>query len=550
MDANTEMVQALMQLRPMIQSQDFAKIDAFAAERGLDFLISDAFIDFSRRVQDPSSVIFLATLAVLNAKQTARPQMILQAYQSISSGTLTEGIAKLAKRHVLRQTIAGLAKKCGIPPARLDSQKRKGTVQEWVLALELCLDHGALGDALSLFKEHMHSLMAEEFLLLCAKALFERAAGVRGSDTLPWKEWIALQTVVFHELKRRNHDSSAEDMAQLIGEYSHHDTNYAESIVWYQKIGHGSERFIISQYQIARGYSHLQDFDNAIAHLDDLLARICDKTSDWINVHFPNADPSGVQASNSKFDVVNAAEALTDLQNTLGAVGLSPFLVSGTLLGYVRNRGFLSHDKVIDVGIFSSQSIFDVVDMVSKSGLFKVFYKYLRMEKTYHVPVIHRRTGMSIDIFVYHPLGDKLVTGVQSSFGYTQNFAFTPFTLEKVQFLGIDFAIPANAALKLEENFGAWQVSDPYYISHLECPTTVDVGGAVYMVVARLEMLRALVDGKVVKVDRTAKILHRWSTAPNAMATDLIDRLAARFGSDRASNHRLDTTKAGASAHV
>jgi len=530
MFSKSDMVRALSQLRPMVKEQNFAKIDAFAADWGLDFLISDAFIDFARRVKDPGSVIFLSTLAIHNAKNPARPQMILQAYQAIAASAITPEIAAMPKRHVLRQVIAALGEKAPLPPTRLDSQKRKGTGQDWLLAIELCLDHGAPDQALLLLREYLRSTPPLDFLLLCAKALIERASGITSSDALPWKEWIALQSTVFHELKRQKQDAAAEAVAQLLGEYCHFSGDQTESIAWYQKIARSSDKSIIAQYQCARAYGHMQDFGNALKDLDEVLLRICTRSNDWINQNFLNADADGDKASNAQFNLTAAASALTDLQNALSSVGLSPFLVSGTLLGYARNRGFLSHDKDIDVGIFASQNIFDVVTLLSQNGLFDVKYKYLRMEKTFQVPIIHRPTGMSIDIFVYHPHGDMLITGVQGNFGYTQNFTFTPFSLETVKFLDIDFSIPSDTALNLQENFGAWQVPDPYFISHLECPTTVDVGGTVYMVVARLEMLRSLVEGKKVKVDRIAKILRQWSTAPHAMSNELIDLVEQRFG--------------------
>jgi len=526
-------------LRPMVQNQDFAKIDNFAAEWGLEFLISNEFIDFSRRLKDPGSVIFLATLAVHNAQKAARPHMILQAYQSIAAGDLTQGIAQLPKRHVLRQTIAALATKTALPAARLDAHKRKGTGQEWILALELCLDHSAIADALALFREHVRSASSDEFALLCAKGLIERSSGVRVGDSMPWADWIALQSAVYQELRRRKNEANADSIAQMAGEYCHFAQDYAGSIAWYQKIGRGSEKSILCQYHLARAHGHLNELGVCIAEMDDALDRICHKSNDWINQNFLQADADGEKASNASFNTGAAAAALKDLQTVLAEVGMAPFLVSGTLLGYARNRGFLSHDKDVDVGIFASQSIFDVVNLLTRSGLFSVHFNYLRLEETYQVPVVHRQSGMSIDIFVYYPQGDKLVTGVQSNFGYTQNFAFTPFALETVQFLDIEFSIPADMALNLQENFGPWQVPDPYFISHLECPTTVDIGGVVYMLVARLEMLRSLVEGKKVKVDRIANILRRWSDAKHAMAPMLVDQLQARFGTACAPGNTL-----------
>jgi len=543
MRSKKEMVRALSMLRPMVQNQDFAKIDSFAAEWGLDFLTSQEFIDFGRRVKDPGSVIFLSTLAVHNAQQVARPQMILQAYQSIAAGELTEGIAQLPQRHVLRQAIAALATKTALPAARMDLHRRKGTGQEWVLALELCLDHGAVADALCLFREHVRSATAQEFVLLCAKGLIERTSGVTTSDNLAWSDWIALQSAVYNELKLRKNGAGADSIAQVAGEYCYLAQDYLGSVAWYKKVSRSSDKSIICQYHTARAHGHLHEFDASIAQMDEALNRICHKSNDWINENFLHADADGEKASNASFNTGAAAAALKDLQTVLAEVGMAPFLVSGTLLGYARNRGFLSHDKDVDVGIFASQSIFEVVNLLTRSGLFSVHFNYLRLEETYQVPVVHRQSGMSIDIFVYYPQGGKLVTGVQSNFGYTQNFAFTPFELETVQFLDIDFSIPADMALNLQENFGPWQVPDPYFISHLECPTTVDIGGVVYMLVARLEMLRSLVEGKKVKVDRIANILRKWPDATHAMAPTLVDRLQARFGTDSVESN-------AASAHM
>lgn len=530
MATQQHMVRALTLLRPMVQLQDFDRINELVAQYGLDFLISDEFIDFARGVQDASSVIFLCTLAVHNAANPVRAQMLLQAYQSIVGGVLTEGIAQLPKRHVLRQTIAALAHKAAIPAPRLDSQKRKGTGQEWLLALELCMDHGALENGLVLMREHMQRTGAADYVLLCAKALIERASSVTEGDSLPWAAWIALQTAVYEELKRQKFSDVAERVAQLAGEYCHFSGNPADSIAWHEKIPASSDRSIISLYQIARGHCHLGQTALAIAHMDQVLARMCTQSNDWINQNFLHADAAGEKADKASFNQGAAALALTDLQNTLSQVDVSPFLVSGTLLGYARNRGFLSHDKDIDVGIFASQDIFDVLSLLSRSGLFEVKFHFLRVQDTYQVPIVHRTTGMNIDIFVYHPQGERLVTGVHGNFGYTQNFTFTPFTLQTVRFLDIDFAVPANMALNLQENFGPWQVPDPHFISHLECPTTVDIGGAVYMVVARQEMLRSVVEGKKVKVARIAAILRRWQSADYPMDPSLIERLVARFG--------------------
>jgi len=162
--------------------------------------------------------------------------------------------------------------------------------------------------------------------------------------------------------------------------------------------------------------------------------------------------------------------------------------------------------------------------------LFTVKYTYLKINQTYQLPIVHKETGMSIDIFVYHTVGDRLITGVQGNFGYVQNFSFTPFNLKKVNFIGVDFSVPENIEENLEENFGLWQIPDANFISHLECPTTVDKGGLIYMIVARLEMLKAIVEGKKNKVKRIGDLMGKYRDMQFVMNKNQISNLTKTFG--------------------
>jgi hypothetical protein len=237
-----------------------------------------------------------------------------------------------------------------------------------------------------------------------------------------------------------------------------------------------------------------------------------------------------------QFNGQHAALALKNLQEVLAQGGIEPFLVSGTLLGFERNGGFLPHDKDIDVGIFAAQDIFTVVDLIAKTPHFRMNRGYLRLGETYQLPVTHKLTGMCIDIFIYYPSNGKLVTGVHGTFGYTQNFAFTPFGLKTVRFLDVEFSVPDDVQRNLAENYGNWQVSDPYYVTHLESPSTVDQGGTIHLMVARLEILRAIIEGKHRKVARIAEFLRNYQSAEWAMPLQTVDAIDARFGAGRLSD--------------
>ena len=161
---------------------------------------------------------------------------------------------------------------------------------------------------------------------------------------------------------------------------------------------------------------------------------------------------------------------------------------------------------------------------------------YLRLGETYQLPVTHKLTGMCIDIFIYYPSNGKLVTGVHGTFGYTQNFAFSPFGLKTVRFLDVEFSVPDDVQRNLAENYGNWQVSDPYYVTHLESPSTVDQGGTIHLMVARLEILRAIIEGKHRKVARIAEFLRNYQAAEWAMPVQTVDAIDARFGAGRLSD--------------
>jgi len=195
------------------------------------------------------------------------------------------------------------------------------------------------------------------------------------------------------------------------------------------------------------------------------------------------------------------------------------------LLGYARNGSLLSHDKDVDVGVMGWESQFDVAATLLQSKLFRVPLKYLKGKSCYFLPIIHQNTDVNIDIFFYRSQGDKLVTGVNHSFGYLQEFSFSKFDLQKIKFLGTDFYAPENIELNLRENFGNWRIPDKNYISHLESPSTIDVGGQVYMIVARINLLAAMISKDRIKAHRAFNLATTKARPGNAINPDLVARL-------------------------
>lgn len=518
---------ALSQLKPLVGGEHFDVLETIIMEHGLDFIIGNEFIDFCRRKKEPRIVVFVSTLAMHNASQPAKPELLETCYSSILQKEIRLKNERNGITHILRNTLQSIIDGVDISKDKKTFQKLSGSDHDWHMAFELCLDHHQESNAFTLINKRLEKGSNPELTLLCARSLVERSIDVSGTDQIDWENWIQCQKRIHQELIKHKFTHVQSKMAMLIAQYHSFINEHDDSIEWYKK---AKEDDVLATYQIAQAYGNKKEFKTAIAQLDSFLEKMCTQTHEWIDKNFKNADSTGKKHEGLEFNSQAATRALTDLQTTLDEVNTKAFLVSGTLLGYARQKSFLSHDKDIDVGIFEADNIFDVINTLMLSGKFSVKKGYFNIERMYQMPVVHLPTGFAIDVFIYHKDGEGLITGVQSNFGYTQNFRFSQFELQEIEFINTRFYAPAGIDKNLTENFGDWKTPDANFISHLQCPTTVDVGGEVYMMVCRLEMVRSIVEGKKVKVDRIVKILREHAAAEHAMTPELVDRLEGRYG--------------------
>lgn len=192
----------------------------------------------------------------------------------------------------------------------------------------------------------------------------------------------------------------------------------------------------------------------------------------------------------SEFSRETAELALKRVNKILIASGLKPFLISGTLLGCIREGRIFSHDKDFDIGVFGWESQYDVAAALLKSGDFAFSVKDLRGSKLFLLPVRHVPSGFDFDIFFFHDAGDHFLHGIDSRLGYTLNYQFSKFDLISRNFMGDDFLIPDNFKVMLAENYGEnWQTPDPLYFVKLQSPALVRGNDALMGFVARHEML-------------------------------------------------------------
>lgn len=520
---------ALLQLKPLVGGEHFDVLETIILEHGLDFIIGNEFIDFCRRKKEPRIVVFVATLAMHNATQTDKPELLEQCYSSILHKEVRLTKERNTSVNILKITLKCIIEEVDISEEIKKCPKLTGSDIDWHLAFELCLDHGQEFNAHKILKNILKKGKNLDLILLCGRSLFERSIDIKGVESIDWDHFIQCQKIIYKELVKHKIAKVPSKMAKLISQYYLLSNKYDESIEWCAK---AKEDQVLAKYVAAEAYVKKGDIKKAIELLDNFLGSLCHQSHEWIDANFKNADTTGEKHESSKFNSQAATQALTDLQTTLDKVNTRAFLVSGTLLGYAREKAFLTHDKDIDVGIFDADNVYDVINTLMMSGKFSVMKGYFKIDRIYQMPVVHINTGMAIDIFIYHQDGDSLVTGVQGVFGYMQNFRFSKFELKEIEFIGTRFFAPSDIDKNLTENFGDWKTPDPNYISHLQCPTTVNVGGEVYMLVCRLEMIQSVVNGKKVKVDRIVNILHEHAGVGLSMDLNLVQKLSDRFGSN------------------
>jgi hypothetical protein len=224
--------------------------------------------------------------------------------------------------------------------------------------------------------------------------------------------------------------------------------------------------------------------------------------------------------------------ALFDLFEISNNLNIELFLVSGTLLGYIREGGILSHDKDCDLGILGVDQLDILLNALNLSNKFSILPEYYKKNETVQLPIIHLPTGTWIDIFVYHKYEDKFVTGVDIQFGYRQTFKFSQFKLTKVDFFNFNVYIPDNFDLNLTENFGNWRVPDKHYISHVESDSLIEKGTLIHFISIRLWIIRAIQYKSRPKLIKLINILQSMSHLEEFSNSDLISNLSIISNTD------------------
>ncbi|WP_044406936.1 tetratricopeptide repeat protein [Thiomicrospira microaerophila] len=163
----------------------------------------------------------------------------------------------------------------------------------------------------------------------------------------------------------------------------------------------------------------------------------------------------------ARFTPKQAAIVLQDLKTALDQASIEFFLVSGTLLGAVREGQLLAHDKDLDIGIWQTTTSVQLIQALGKTGKFK-----LNKSRSPFTIKIQHINGIPVDIFYHIKTPDTYYHEVLKCTWHN-----APFTLAELEFLGDTYLVPDPPERYLAENYGEdWRQPKKEFDSGFETP--------------------------------------------------------------------------------
>jgi tetratricopeptide (TPR) repeat protein len=203
-----------------------------------------------------------------------------------------------------------------------------------------------------------------------------------------------------------------------------------------------------------------------------------------------------------------AGLALQQLQQDLSAWNIRFFLVSGTLLGCVREGSILGHDTDIDVGIMPEVSMEALKQAVHASSRFRM----LDIKSEHTLYLVHT-SGVKIDVFRHYRENNRFYhEGIKCRWWNSQ------FELSETEFLGDKYLMPANPDKYLTENYGDWRTPVHDFATFLDTPnmeTTHTANMALYLFTQAIAAHKKNEQEKYLRYHQAAKELLMKDITPN-----------------------------------
>jgi hypothetical protein len=504
MKFDPQVTQLMCVLQEALRPEHQQHLPSILENVGLDKVLDPELFKAARYFERRALLMFLATLGHENTEDQAHYQRWLAVTQYLSRQIEADEAARLcaAGRPLMVGFYRDLLQALAHPTdevSRVDWLGCPCHEADLLFATEVLLDHQAvqwLPQVLQRWRQL--DTRGEPWLWMCRTVAerVEYAQTAQKAQTLAWALNMLLQqaepehqslvdTLAPHEVNLRLRAGQLEQAHAL-----------AQAL--YQRNPNTNH-----DYWLMRCHANRSEFAPALTHARTMLAALIDKAMEAPAA--PDVAASAPAPKKRGFDVDAASESLKTVNRVLRERGLQPFLMSGVLLGYLREGQILPHDKDLDLGLIGWQQQFEVAQALLATGHYHVSWRCLRGAQTFLLDVVDLKYGVAIDFFFFHPHADHFLHGIDYKYGFTQNLRFSSFALKEVDFLGDRFWIPDNADQNLTENYGDWRTPQSSYVVTVESPALVDKGSDKHRFMVLIELMRSVQTFKSVK--RAQRIL-------------------------------------------
>ncbi|WP_235041855.1 tetratricopeptide repeat protein [Vreelandella profundi] len=210
-----------------------------------------------------------------------------------------------------------------------------------------------------------------------------------------------------------------------------------------------------------------------------------------------NSESFRVRSRKVNFSVLEASQALTDIKAALSLAGIPMFLVSGTLLGCMREGGLLGHDHDIDIGIWDDINPQKLIEIISQAGVFHLLpQRYSGCLRVKHI------NSTAIDVFTHYRERHTYWHG-----GGKVRWHNSAFTLKQHKFLAQYYFVPEDHDTYLTENYGEWRISQHTFDSTLDTPNAEVLCEEELILHVYQQCYKAVVNNRANQIERYRTLL-------------------------------------------
>jgi hypothetical protein len=522
MDLNSQHFVLIRELREALRIQDWDALETLVETAGLEMVLNADLLSAARGLNAREVVVLLASLGSENSEQPLPYRRLLAAYQLMQKKIdLTTALDQCDStpqqtpyfEALLRQVQSSDKANIEIPTSHL------GAEELW-FGIQLMCDAHCPSRMFGLLKAWQTIESDDKPWLMCSRLIIERAELAKGHF-----ERKVLGDALEEAIRKLPQSQKALKpimQATLLDKLWLPNADNEKALQLAQDLVTQSST-IDHRMMHLRALIRNQAFDQAVSLGESVLLEIIDQAEQgaWTEP----TDPSGSSKYQVRdFDTTAAALTLTTVNRALKAKGLQPFLISGSLLGCMRDGQIMPHDKDLDMGLIGWESQFELAQAILELGCFDINLKRLKGEDLFLISAVDQRTNIAVDFFMFHDKGDHFLHGIDYQYGFTQNFRFSKFNLTETEFLEDSFYIPDQWERMLEENYGQWKTPEPAYVVTVESPGLTEQGSIKHQLIAQLELLKTILNG--LKPQRAQRIVHAASlTHPALLSIQLSQRV-------------------------